>query len=115
MPSSTNYPEHQAKALALKEQGIENSFLEKLKSLKYEIREDIRDRDGLVRNFRQKFEALNRVNLTDNEFDRLLEEIIPPDVFGAAKMLRTLNDFTRDAGTPLNYTLVNIKHWCKKT
>jgi len=115
MPSSTNYPEHQAKALALKEQGIENSFLEKLKSLKYEIREDIRDRDGLVRNFRQKFEALNRVNLTDNEFDRLLEEIIPPDVFGAAKMLRTINDFTRDDGTPLNYTLVNIKDWCKNS
>src|SRR6202021_3464232 len=25
------------------------------------------------------------------------------------------NSFTRDDGTPLNYTLVNIKEWCKNT
>jgi type I restriction enzyme R subunit len=28
-------------------------------------------------------------------------------------MLRERNSFTRDDGTPLNYTLVNIKDWCK--
>jgi len=94
---------------------IENQLIEKLKSLKYEYREDIRDRDGLVQNFRLKFQALNRVNLTDAEFDRLLEEIITPDVFAAAKTLRERNSFTRDDGTPLNYTLVNIKDWCKNS
>ena len=30
-------------------------------------------------------------------------------------MLREINAFTRDDGTPLNYTLVNIKDWCKNT
>jgi type I restriction enzyme R subunit len=55
------------------------------------------------------------VNLTDAEFERLLEKIITPDVFAAAKTLRTINDFTRDDGTPLNFTLVNIKDWCKNT
>ena len=29
--------------------------------------------------------------------------------------LRERNSFTRDDGTPLNYTLVNIKDWCKNT
>ena len=53
------------------ERQIEDQLIEKLKSLKYEYREDIRDRDGLVKNFREKFQALNRVNLTDAEFDRL--------------------------------------------
>jgi thermostable 8-oxoguanine DNA glycosylase len=72
---------------------IENQLIEKLKSLKYEYRPDIRDRDGLVKNFREKFQALNRVNLTEAEFDRLLEKIITPDVFAAAKTLRTINDF----------------------
>jgi len=94
---------------------IEEQLVEKLKSLKYEYRPDICDRDGLVKNFREKFQTLNRVNLTDTEFDRLLEEIITSDVFAAARALRTINDFTRDDGTPLNYTLVNIKDWCKNS
>ena len=117
MPTSSdsNYPQHQAHALVLKEQGIEDGFIEKLRSLKYTYRSDIRDRATLEKNFREKFEALNHVRLTDGEFQRLLEEIITPDIFAAARTLRTINDFTRDDGTPLNYTLVNIKDWCKNT
>jgi type I restriction enzyme R subunit len=68
-----------------------------------------------VKNFREKFQALNRVQLGNSEFERLLDEIITPDVFAAAKFLRGRNAFTRDDGTPLNYTLVNIKEWCKNT
>jgi type I restriction enzyme R subunit len=29
--------------------------------------------------------------------------------------LREINSFERDDGTPLFYTLVNIKDWCKNT
>ena len=99
----------------VREDTIEYGFIGKLQSLKYEYREDIRDRAALEKNFREKFEALNRVRLTDGEFPRLLEEIITPDVFTAARTLRERNSFTRDDGTPLNYTLVNIKDWCKNT
>jgi len=95
------------------EQGIEEAFIQKLRDLKYIYRGDIHDRATLNSNFREKFEALNRVHLTDAEFARLLEEIITPDVFAASKILRGINSFTRDDGTPLNYTLVNIKDWCK--
>ena len=97
------------------ERNLEESFIDKLRGLKYEHREAIRDRAALELNFRQKFEALNRVKLTESEFQRLLEEIITPDVFTAARILRNRNSFTRDDGTPLNYTLVNIKDWCKNT
>src|SRR5664279_488837 len=97
------------------ERQIEEQLIDKLQSLKYEHRQDIRDRDGLVKNFRENFQALNRVQLGDTEFQRLLEEIITPDAFAAAKILRERNSFTRDDGTPLNYTLVNIKDWCKNT
>ena len=99
----------------LREDGIESGFIGKLQELKYQYRPDITDRATLEANFRQKFEALNRVHLTDSEFARLLEEIVTPDVFTAAKTLRTRNSFTREDGTPLNYTLVNIKDWCKNT
>ena len=97
------------------EQEIEQALIEKLGDLKYTFRPDIRDRAALEQNFRQHFEALNRVHLTDSEFARLLEEIVSPDVFTAAKTLREMNAFTRDDGTPLNYTLVNIRDWCKNT
>ncbi|ESW63090.1 type I restriction endonuclease [Mesorhizobium sp. C277A] len=97
------------------ESGLEKSLVTKLQDLKYEYRSDIRDRASVEQNFRKKFEGLNRVRLTDAEFSRLLDEIVTPDVFTAARILRERNSFTRDDGTPLNYTLVNIKDWCKNT
>jgi len=97
------------------ERDLEEALVTKLQDLKYEYRPDIRDRAALEKNFRQKFESLNRITLTDGEFRRLLDEIVTPDVFTAARTLRERNSFTRDDGTPLNYTLVNIKDWCKNT
>jgi len=70
------------------ERQLEEHFIEKLRGLKYEYREDIRDRATLEQNFREKFEALNQVHLTEGEFSRLLEEIITADVFTAARTLR---------------------------
>ena len=98
-----------------KETQIEDRFIEKLIDLKYTHRPDIRDRDALERNFREKFEALNRVRLTDAEFSRLLGEIVTPDVFAASKILRERNTFMREDGTPLHYTLVCVKDWCKNS
>ncbi len=96
-----------------KESQIEHNLIEQLKGLKYNYRPDIVDRKALEQNFRSKFEALNRVSLSDSEFLRLREEIINPDVFAASKLLREKQYFQREDGTPLNYTLVNIKDWCK--
>jgi hypothetical protein len=57
------------------ERDLEQPFIEKL-----------RDRAALEQNFRGKFDALNRVKLTDGEFfQRLLEEIITRDVFAASQ------------------------------
>ncbi|WP_111559717.1 type I restriction endonuclease subunit R [Paracoccus sediminilitoris] len=97
------------------ERDLEEDLVAKLRDLKYEYRPDIRDRASLEANFRRKFEQLNRVTLTDGEFQRLLDEIVTSDVFTAARTLRERNNFTRDDGTPLNYTLVNIRDWCKNS
>jgi type I restriction enzyme R subunit len=97
------------------EHELEERFIQKLLSLKYEYRPDIRNRAALEANFREKFQALNRVKLTDDEFQRLLDEVVTPDVFASARTLRNINSFTRDDGTPLNHTLVNIKDWCKNS
>lgn len=94
---------------------IERDLIAKLEELKYVYRPDIQDRFGLERNFREKFEELNRVTLSEAEFQRLLERIVTADVFSAAMSLREYGTIERDDGTPLNYTLVNIRDWCKNT
>ena len=115
-PSQFTYDQPAGKpSHVVKEEQIEYGFIGKLQNLKYAYREDIRDRAALERNFREKFDALNRVNLTNGEFARLLDEIVTPDVFTASRTLRARNAFTREDGTALNYTLVNIKDWCKNT
>lgn len=97
-----------------KEIQIEENLVKQLtEELKYTYRPDIVDRKTLEENFKTKFEALNRVRLTESEFLRLREEIINPDVFAASKLLRERQYFQREDGTPLHYTLVNIKDWCK--
>lgn len=97
----------------IKEQQIEQNLISKLKDLKYCFRDDIRDKYSLEQNFRKKFEALNKISLTDAEFKRLLDEIITGDVFSTSQALREKGKFTREDGTPLEYTLVNIRDWCK--
>ncbi|RYY09217.1 MAG: type I restriction endonuclease subunit R, partial [Chitinophagaceae bacterium] len=97
----------------VKEPEIEYGFIGKLTDLKYRYRNDIRSRHALEQNFRNKFEALNRVNLSDAEFARLRDDIINPDVFQASKTLRQRNTFIREDGTPLHFSLVNITDWCK--
>ena len=70
---------------------IERDLIAKLEDLKYTYRSDIRDRAALEKNFREKFETLNRIRLTDAEFQSLLEQITTPDVFATAKILRERN------------------------
>ncbi len=53
---------------------IERDLIAKLEDLKSTYRPDIRDRAALEKNFREKFETLNRIRLTDAEFQSLLEQ-----------------------------------------
>ena len=58
---------------SVREMDLETALIRRLEDLKYTIRPDIRDRASLERNFREKFQALNRVELSDGEFARLRE------------------------------------------
>lgn len=96
-----------------REAEIENRFINKLVDLGYIYRSDIKDKHSLEANFRKHFDRLNDVVLTDDEFKRLKNQIITPDVFAASKELRTTDVFMRENDIPLYYTLVNIEDWCK--
>lgn len=113
-PVMLNYdPLSEASASALREGTIEYGFDGKLQGPKYTHRSDISNRATLDQNFREKFNALNRVKLTDKEFARPLKEIVSNDVFTASKILRRIKSFTRDGGTPLNSSFVKLKDRCK--
>lgn len=92
---------------------LEQQFIEKLQELNYTYRKDIHTLDALERNFREKFERLNYVTLSDDEFRKLLQENITSDVFTAAKHLREKQTFVRNDGTTFDYSLVNLRDWCK--
>ena len=92
---------------------LEQQFLEKLQEMKYTYRSDIRDLDALESNFRQKFERLNFVSLSEDEFRKLLQENVTADVFTASKRLREKQTFVRNDGTTFDYSLVNLRDWCK--
>lgn len=92
---------------------LEQQFLQKLQELNYTYRPDIRNLDALEKNFREKFERLNYVSLDDDEFRRLLQENITADVFAASKHLREKQTFTRNDGSTFDYSLVNLRDWCK--
>ena len=92
---------------------LEQQFIEKLAELKYVYRSDIHDLVGLERNFREKFERLNYVTLSDDEFQKLLHENVSSDVFAVSKRLREKQTFTRNDGTTFDYSLVNLRDWCK--
>ena len=92
---------------------LEQQFIEKLQELNYTYRSDIHDLKSLERNFREKFERLNFVSLSDDEFRKLLQENITSDVFTAAKHLREKQTFVRNDGTTFDYSLVNLRDWCK--
>lgn len=66
-------------AMNTPERQLEESLVAKLRDLKYEYRPDIRDRATLEANFREKFEALNRVTLASLLL--LLDELEPLKVF----------------------------------
>ena len=92
---------------------LEQQFIEKLQELKYTYRDDIHDLKSLEDNFRQKFERLNFVTLSDDEFRRLVQENVTSDVFTASKHLREKQTFVRSDGTTFDYSLVNLRDWCK--
>ena len=101
--------------MTVKESEIEEELISKLCDLKYVYRPDIVDRASLEQNFREKFQELNYMKFEGNEFERLLEQIVTPDVYAASQSLRETGSFERVDGTPLHYTLVNTKDWCKNT
>ena len=82
------------------ENQIELDLIAKLGDLKYAYRPDIHDRATLESNFREKFQQLNRVNLTDEEYR--VESVVLPTGIGVFNP--GFLAFPRSAGVEARFT-----------
>ena len=99
------------------EKKLEENLLRHLEADGYEL-VSIPDVDALKSNFRKQInkhnaDELNGKELSDKEFERLLNQVEGKNVFNSAKNLRQKQVIKRDDGTDLYIELYNSKDWCK--
>lgn len=96
------------------EQELENQLIKQLNSEGYDI-VTIPDYDSLIANFRTQFNAFNKDKLggkdiTDHEWDRLMNYMQGRSVFESAKVLRDKYVLERDDGTKVYVAFMDEDH-----
>lgn len=90
---------------------LEDRLIKLLSSNGYEFVK-IKDEDELNQNFRNQFEKFNDIELSDEEFDRLLIYMDQGSIFDKAKKLRDKYPLVREDET-IHLDFLNQKEWCK--
>ncbi len=101
-----------AEAATQSEAQLEASLVQRLTGLGYE-RVKITDADQLRANLKKQLEIHNSVELTDQEFAKVLNHLDRGNVFERAKTLRDRFQFTRDDGSNCYLQFLNTEHWCR--
>ena len=99
------------------EKTLEENLIKHLQADGYEL-VSIPDVEALEVNFRKQINKHNAVELggrelTDKEFERLLNQVKGRNIFNSAKNLRQKQVIKADDGTDLYIELFNSKDWCK--
>lgn len=91
---------------------LETNLIERLMGLGYD-RVTIVDSNALLANLKTQLEKHNKVVLSPDEFERLLNQLDRGNVFERAKILRDRVLIKRDDGTDLRMQLLNTEEWCR--
>lgn len=94
------------------EQTLENNLITQLVGMGYEC-VSIPDEAAMIANLRQQLELHNDVQLSDAEFERVLNHLDKGNVFDRAQTLRDKFALPRDDGTHKNIEFLNTTDWCK--
>lgn len=94
------------------EQLLENNLLSQLQLLGYQF-VPINDEKDLLANLKCQLEKHNHIQLTDKEFDRVLNILSKGSVFDKAKTLREKQHIVRDNGESLYFEFISIDNWCQ--
>lgn len=94
------------------EQILENNLVGQLEGLGYK-KVVIRDENDLLANLKSQLESHNKVQLTENDFEQILNYINKGNVFERAKILRDRVPYTDARGDTKTVELINQIHWCQ--
>ncbi len=94
------------------EQILEEQLVEQLKKLSYQYFA-INNEVELIRNLKGQLEKHNNIQLTESEFDKILNILNKGSVFEKAKTLREKQHIFRDNGDNLYFEFINTEHWCQ--
>jgi type I restriction enzyme R subunit len=94
------------------EQILENNLVEQLVGLTYSLVE-IKDEAGLLANLKKQLEKHNKIELSDNEFFKVLNHLNKGNVFDRAKILRDRMQLTKDDGQSIYIEFFKLDQWCQ--
>jgi len=91
---------------------LEQNLSDRLMVLGYEP-VNISNAAALNANLKTQLEKHNQINLSNEEFKRVLNHIDKGNVFDRAKRLRDKMELSRDDGTTVYLEFLNTEHWCQ--
>lgn len=94
------------------EQLLENNLVAQLQLLGYTY-VPVNNEKELLANLKTQLEKHNDIELTDKEFDRVLNILSKGSVFDKAKTLREKQHIFRDNGESLYFEFINQDNWCQ--
>ena len=94
------------------EQTLENNLIAQLQEMKYE-RVHINDELSLIANLKLKIEDHNKITLSANEFEKVLNHLNKGNVYNRAQILRDKMHLIRDDRSSAYIEFFNSKEWCQ--
>lgn len=94
------------------EQQLEENLIKRLTGLGYEA-VNITNSDQLKANLKSQLEKHNQIQLSPDEFKKVLNHLDKGNVFERAKCLRDKMELSRDDGTTFYLEFLNLEHWCQ--
>jgi type I site-specific deoxyribonuclease, HsdR family len=94
------------------EQLLENSLITQLQLLGYHL-VSVSNEKELLANLKSQLEKHNNIQLSEKEFDRVLNILSKGSVFDKAKTLREKQHIVRDNGESLYFEFISIDNWCQ--
>ena len=91
---------------------LEQRLIERLTGLGYEP-VTISSAAELNANLKAQLQKHNHIQLSDEEFKRVLNHLNKGNVFDRAKCLRDKMEMSRDDGTTFYLEFLNTEHWCR--
>ena len=98
--------------MAQTEAQLEESLLQRLTALGY-TRITVENTDALKANLKAQLETHNQIQLSDSEFNKILNHLDKGNVFKKAKTLRDKFQLNRDDGSSTYIEFLNTTEWCR--